>query len=98
MMLILCCLSFTASAQIDTTKLCFTRAQVKEFLFTKVELNKCSYTLKIQHKRINELTEQKEEILEDKEKADKKLKRTRIISGGSGGLALLMGLLLVFRK
>ena len=98
LILILCSLSFTVSSQQSDTTLCFTKAQVRQFLFTKAELNLCNENEKILSKKITDLKEENEDLTDQATKTKKKLKRTRIIAGGSGGVAILSGLLLFLKN
>lgn len=95
--LILCLLSFTISAQNDSTY-CFTKSQVKVFLTTKVELNNCNEQyndVKAQNKAISDTLN----VLRlDYTKAQNKVKRNRRIAiGGISGFIATLILLFVIK-
>ena len=86
--------SFTALAQSsDTTATyCFTLTEVKQFLRTKVELNNCLDSNHLLEKRLGEAEDREIKLQAEVDKKQKKLKRTRWIAGGAGGLAVIFGL------
>ncbi len=90
-LLIVFCWNFTVLAQNDST-LCFTHSQVQNFLRTKVELENCLDSNHILEIRLGECEDRELKLSAEVEKKQKKLKRTRIIAGSTGGLAILFGL------
>ncbi len=74
--------------------MCFTKAQVKVFLETKVELNNCEDQYNVLAIEKDSLQQTYNDLDVTNVKNVKKLKRTRKIGGGLGILALLFGVLL----
>ena len=89
MMSIACLLSITALSQNDTTYT-FNKAQVKEFLYTKVLLNNCTeqYNLiKVENKAISDTLTV---VTSDNTKLQKKVKSNRLIAIGAFILAVVL--------
>ena len=88
-------LSCTAFAQSDSTY-CFTKLQVKEFLYTKVELNNCNEqynAVKGQNKAISDTLSV---LRVDYTKQQKKVRTNRRIAiGGISAFILAIGLLFI---
>ena len=91
------CLSFTALGQIKDSTLCFTTNQVKQFLRTKVELENDLESNNILLGRLEGVEAKNLELTADLEGKSKKLKRTRAITWGAGGLALIFGTIVVLK-
>lgn len=89
--LILCLLSFTISAQNDSTY-CFTKSQVKVFLTTKVELNNCNEQYNVVFNEKQAITDTLNVLRLDYTKEQKKVKRNRrmAIGGISGFIASII--------
>ena len=93
-MSIACLLSITALSQNDTTYI-FNKAQVKEFLYTKVLLNNCNdqyNIIKVENKAISDTLTV---VTSDNTKLQKKLKRNRQIAIG-GISAFILAVVLLF--
>ena len=82
-----------ALGQTDTTKICFTKSQVKTFLKTKVELLGCHQTNQILQIDISTANEKIIDLGAYIEKKNKRLKRTRIIAVGGIAGSILFALI-----
>lgn len=92
--LILFCLNTSAFSQNDST-LCFTKAQVRTFLITKVELNNCIESSNVLMNQLEDVRATNETLTIDYTKSKKKLKRTRWIAGGGILATILLSVVLI---
>lgn len=95
MILIVCFLNFTIFAQNDSTY-CFTKSQVKEFLYAKTELNNCNVQYNYVEQQNKAITDTLNVVRLDYTKEQKKVKRNRRIAiGGVSAFILAIGLLFI---
>ena len=94
--ILIVCFMFTipnlVCSQTDSLK-CFTIEQVKVFLTTKVELNNCHEQSVLLQNDIDTLQEEKVALIEDNERKQKRLKRTRWVAGGGIAGTILFALI-----
>ena len=98
LLLIAYCTSFTALSQSNQdSTICFTTTQVKHFLRTAVELTNALETNELLVTQLGECQNREVELQLEIDKKQKKLKRTRWIAGGTGGLAVILGAIVIIK-